>query len=70
MLPWGEAIEYSDAKKRAIEPHRQTLRERLNETKQDLVMRLNDVNKALDMLDTHPELESFQEALSKVGSLL
>jgi len=69
MLLRGETIKYN-AGESALEPHRQTLRERLNETKQDLVTRLNDVNKALDMLDTHPELESFQEALSKVGSLL
>jgi len=67
MLFRGEKY---DAGKSVLEPHRQTLRERLNETKQGLVMRLNDVNKALDMLDTHPELESFQEALSKVDSLL
>jgi vacuolar-type H+-ATPase subunit E/Vma4 len=69
MLSRGETIKYA-AGESALEPRRQTLRERLNETKQGLVAHLSDVNKVLDMLDTHPELESFQEALAKVGSLL
>jgi len=53
----------------SLGPCRLTLRQQLLERQTTLQGALNDVNGALTMLEAHPDLEQFQEAIAKVGCL-
>jgi hypothetical protein len=48
-------------------PAQLTLRERLERNKTSAMERLESVNAALKLLDEHPELEAFHDAITKVG---
>lgn len=51
-----------------LSPMRETRRQRLMRSKAQIQIQLSAVQKALDALDSHPELEEFIETLANAGA--
>jgi len=48
-----------------LSPNQERTRDRLERSKKALEHHLADINRALELLDKHPELEEFQDVLKR-----